>query len=87
MILCFVNCVFTIQGPCYLSRDDHDQKIRARKQRTGIEKYSFVNSPIKHWDQLPAEMLLTFLCRSHVSRKRFRTVIVRGEVKGSDTWG
>jgi len=23
-----------LKGPCYLSRDDHDLKIRARKQRT-----------------------------------------------------
>jgi hypothetical protein len=23
-----------LKGPCYLSRDDHDHKIRARKQRT-----------------------------------------------------
>jgi hypothetical protein len=33
--------------PCYLSRDDHDHKIRARKQRTDIGKYSFVNRMIK----------------------------------------
>jgi len=26
----------TLKGPCYLSRDDHDHKIRARKQRTDI---------------------------------------------------
>jgi hypothetical protein len=27
-----------LQGSCYLSRDDHDRKIRARKQRTNIGK-------------------------------------------------
>jgi hypothetical protein len=50
------------QGPRYLSRDDHDHKFRARKQRTNIGKYRFVNSTIKLWNQLPAEALATFCC-------------------------
>ena len=32
-----------LQGPSYLSRVDHCWKIRARKQRTDIGKYSFWN--------------------------------------------
>ena len=28
---------------CYLSGDDHDRKIRARKQRADIGKYSYVS--------------------------------------------
>jgi hypothetical protein len=64
-----------LQGPCYLSRDDHDRKIRARKQRTCIGKYSFVNRTIKPWNQLPAETLATFACKSHSFRKRVRKVI------------
>jgi hypothetical protein len=28
-----------LQGPCCLSRDDHDRKIRSRKQRTDIGKF------------------------------------------------
>jgi hypothetical protein len=32
-----------LKGPCYLSRDDHNPKIRARKQRLDIGKYCFVN--------------------------------------------
>jgi len=36
-----------LREPCYLSRDDHDRKIRARKQRGDIGKYSFVNMTIK----------------------------------------
>jgi hypothetical protein len=36
-----------LQRPCYLSRVDHDRKIRSRKQRTDIEKYSFVNRSIQ----------------------------------------
>ena len=44
-----------LKGPCYLSRDDHNRKIRARKQRTDIGKYSFVNRTIKLRNQLPAK--------------------------------
>jgi hypothetical protein len=33
--------------PCYTSRDDHNRKIRTRKQRTDIGKYSIVNRTIK----------------------------------------
>jgi hypothetical protein len=36
-----------LQGPCYLSRDAHDRKIRARKQRPDIGKYCFVNSTVQ----------------------------------------
>jgi len=35
-----------LQAPSYLSRVDHYWKIRARKQRTDIEKYSFANRPL-----------------------------------------
>ena len=41
--------------PSYLNRADHVRKIRDRKQRTDIGKYSFVNRTIKNWNQLPAE--------------------------------
>jgi len=33
--------------PCYISREDHNKKIRTRKQRTDVGKYSFINSTIK----------------------------------------
>jgi hypothetical protein len=69
-----------LQGPCYLNRDDRDQKIRARKQRTDIEKYSFVNRTIKLWNELPAEALVTFPCKKHIFGKRVRKVII-SEVK------
>jgi hypothetical protein len=36
-----------ILKPCYLSRVDHYQKIRTRKQRTYVGKYSFVIGPLK----------------------------------------
>ena len=72
-----------LKGPCYLSRNDHNHKIRARKQRTGIGKYSPVNRTIKLWNQLPAEALAIFPCKSHIFRKRVRKVII-SEVRRSE---
>jgi hypothetical protein len=43
-----------LQRPHYLSRIDHERKIRSRRQRTDIGKYSFVNRTIQEWNQLPA---------------------------------
>jgi hypothetical protein len=76
-----------VKGPCYLSRDDHDRKIRAGKQRTDIAKYSFVNRTIKLWNQLPAEALLTFPCKSHIFRERVWKVIISEEKRrGFEEW-
>jgi hypothetical protein len=63
-------------GPCYLSRDGHDRKFRARKQRTDIGKHCFVNRTIKLETQLPAVALATGRCKSRVFRKRVRKVIL-----------
>jgi hypothetical protein len=41
-----------LRTPCYLSRIDHDRKIRSRKQKTDIVKYSFVNRTIQLRNQL-----------------------------------
>jgi hypothetical protein len=38
----------------YLSMGDYSWKIKTRKQRTDVGKYSFVNRIIKCWIQLPA---------------------------------
>ena len=46
--------------PCYLGRGDHNRKIRTRKQRTDVGKYSFVNRTINSWNQLPAGLLESF---------------------------
>jgi len=35
--------------PCYLSREDHNQKIRPRNQRTDVGKYFFINRTINSW--------------------------------------
>jgi hypothetical protein len=48
-----------LQAPCYLSRVDHFWKIMARKQRTDVGKYTFVNRTITDWNQLPEEVLGT----------------------------
>ena len=43
---------YRLQAPSYLSRVDHKWKIGARKQRTYVGKYSFVNRTITDWNQL-----------------------------------
>jgi hypothetical protein len=45
-----------------------------------IGKYSFVNRTIKHWNNLPAEALVTFPCKPHIFRKRVRELNI-SEVK------
>jgi len=64
-----------LQRPHYLSRVDHERKIRSRRQRTDIGKYSFVNRTIQDWNQLPAEMLGTLPCKLNTLKKRVRKVI------------
>jgi hypothetical protein len=45
--------------PCYPNRVGHERKIRSRKKRTDIGKYSFVNRSMQLWNQLPADALGT----------------------------
>jgi len=66
-----------IQQPHYLSRVDHDGKIRSRRQKTDIRKYSFVNRTIPHWNQLPAEVLGTLPCKPITFKKRVRKAIIQ----------
>jgi len=65
-----------LQRPHYLSRVDHERKIRSRRQRTDIRKYSFVNRTIQHWNQLTADVLDTIPCKPIIFKKRARKVIV-----------
>ena len=65
-----------LERPHYLSRVDHERKIRSRRQRTDIGKYSFVNRTIQHWIQLPAEVLGILPCKSITFKKRVRKVII-----------
>ena len=69
--------------PCYLSRDDHNRKIRTRKQRTDVGKYSFVNRTIKSWNQLPAGLLASFPCKLNTFRKKVKNVVTS---KGIQVW-
>jgi hypothetical protein len=63
------------ERPCYLSRVDHDRKIRCRKQKTDIGKYSFVNRTILLWNQLPADASGTLSCKLSNFMKSVKKVI------------
>jgi hypothetical protein len=53
-----------------ITKKYHVRKIMDRKQRADIGKYSFVNRTIKNWNQLHAEALGTFPCKSKIFRTR-----------------
>jgi hypothetical protein len=61
--------------PCYLSREDHNLKMRTRKQRTDVGKYSLVNMTTKIWKQLPASLLTSFPYKLNMFRKRVKNVV------------
>jgi len=42
-ILEFKSILDMLKAPSYLSRDDHEHKFRASKQRTNTSKYCFTN--------------------------------------------
>jgi len=65
-----------LQRPHYLSRVDHERKIRSWRQRTDIGKYSFVNRTIQHWNQLSEEVLRILPCKPITFKKRARKVII-----------
>jgi hypothetical protein len=58
--------------PSYLSRVDHYWKIRDRKQRTDIRKYSFVNRTITVWNKLPEGVIGTSHGKMHIFETRVR---------------
>jgi hypothetical protein len=61
-----------LRNPYSLSRDDHSKKIRSRKQRTDVGKYSFVNRTVKDWKSLPAGVPTSFPCKLNTFRKGVR---------------
>jgi len=63
---------------CYLSRDSYYRKIGARK-RTDVGKYYFVNRTIKSWNQLPAGLLASFLCKLNTFRERVKNGVTSRE--------
>jgi len=64
-----------LQWPKNLSGVDRERKIRNRRQRTDIGKYSFVNRTIRLWNRLPAVVLGNLPCKPNAFRKRVRKVI------------
>ena len=64
-----------LQRPYCLSRVDHDRKIRNRKQRTDMGKYSFVNRTIQLWNPLPGDAVGNLSCKPSNFRKRVKKVI------------
>jgi hypothetical protein len=63
-----------LQAPSYLSSVDHHWKMRARKQRTDIGKYSIVNWSITDWKQLPERTIGTSHGKTHIFKTRVRKV-------------
>jgi len=61
-----------------LIRVDHVQKIRDRKQRTDIGKYSLVTRTIKNCNQLLAEALGTFPRKPKIFRNKVGKAIIKG---------
>ena len=59
-----------------MSRIDNIRKIRDRKQRMDIRKYSFVNRSIYNWKQFAAEALESYHCKPKIFRNRFRKTII-----------
>jgi hypothetical protein len=48
---------------------------RARKIRTDVGKFSFVNRTIADWNQLPEGVIGTSAVKTHIFRKRVRKAI------------
>jgi hypothetical protein len=65
-----------LQQPHYLSRVDHKRKIRIRRQRADVGKYSFVNRTIQLWNRLPADVLETLPCKQITFKKMARKAII-----------
>jgi hypothetical protein len=64
-----------LQTPSYLSRVDHNWKIRTRKERTDVGKFSFVNRTITDWNQLSEGEIGALTGKIHSFRKRVRKEI------------
>ena len=63
-----------LQAPNYLSRVDHYQKIRARKQRTDVGEYCFVNRSITDWNKLPEGAIGSSHGKTLIFKTRVRKV-------------
>jgi hypothetical protein len=61
---------------------DHHWKIRARKQRRDIGKYSFVNRSMTDWKQLPERVIGTSDGKTHIFKTTVRKVQNSGRSEG-----
>lgn len=50
----WVDITARLEKPTYYGRNDHDFKIKCRKQKTDVGKFSFLNRTINDWNDLPA---------------------------------
>ena len=64
-----------LQAPSYLSRADHKWKIRARRQRTDVGKYCFVNRTVADWNRLPEAVVRDYHGKLRILRERVREVL------------
>jgi len=64
-----------LHAPSYLSRVDHNWKIRTRKQRRDTGEYSFVNRSIADWNQLPTGVIGTDNGNTHKFKTRVRKTL------------
>jgi hypothetical protein len=71
---------------CYLSRIDHNRKIRTRKRRTDVGKSWVVNRTIQRRYQLPAGLLASLPCSLNTFRKRVKKTVT-SKVNFSGDWG
>jgi hypothetical protein len=63
-----------LRAPYYGIRVDHCWKIRSRKIRTDVGKFSFVNRTIADLNRLPEGAIGTSLVKTHVFRTRIKEV-------------
>jgi hypothetical protein len=64
-----------------MNRVDHDWKIRNRREKMDIRKYSFVNRTIQLWNKLPMNALGNFPFNQSTFRKRVGKLISEGNSK------
>ena len=60
------SVVDRLKVPRYLIGDDHDCNFRARKQRTDVGKYCFVNRRVTLGSQLTAQPVATLPYKSYI---------------------
>ena len=71
-----------LHSSSYLSRVGHKWKIKARKQRTDMGKYAFVNRTILDWNQLSENEIVAADCSTGSFRKNIRKLNVVRSSKG-----